>query len=70
MTDRKYRVWLDSGANIHSCHSQIINLSDIGFTAEEFDALTPDEQEQEMRMVAFEKSDWGFTPVDDGEDEE
>lgn len=68
MSDRKYKVWLDSGANHQSCNSQIISLSDIGLTAEEFDAMTTKEQEDAMRDVAFAKADWGFTPVGDGED--
>jgi len=61
---RKYRVWLDSGANIHSKYETEVCLANIGYTDEEWDALTEGEQEDEMREVAFRRMDWGYEPIE------
>jgi hypothetical protein len=65
---KKIRVWLDSGANIHSCRSQVIDLEDIGISDEEWAAMPEEKRAEEMRQIAFEQSDWGFTEVE-GEDD-
>ncbi len=66
---KKIKVWLDSGANIHSCRKQIVDLADIGVTDDGWDAMTDDQKEAEMREIAFEQSDWGFCEVDsEGDD--
>lgn len=57
---RKFKVWLDSGANIHSSREQIVSLDDIGCTDEEWDELSEDQREELMREVAFDQADWGF----------
>ena len=61
---RKFKVWLDSGANIHSSYEQVISLDDIGYDDESWDDLSEDEKESEMREVAFERSDWGFVEIE------
>lgn len=61
---RKFKVWLDSGANIHSCREQTIDLDDIGIDGDEWDEMSDDEKEEVMRDVAFDRSEWGFREVD------
>lgn len=60
---KKFKVWLDSGANHESCKEQIVSLEEIGISDAQWDAMTDDEKEAEMREVAFDSSDWGFTEI-------
>jgi len=62
---RKFKVWLDSGANIHSSYEQVVTLDDLGYTDEEWDQLSDDERENEMRELAWERADWGYHEVTD-----
>lgn len=62
---RKFRVWLDSGANIHSMKEDVISLEELGYTNEEWDALTEDKQDDVMREVAFDRSDWGYMEIEE-----
>ena len=64
-TTRKFEVWLDSGANIHSSYKQVVSLEDVGFTSKEWDAMAEKEQEEFMREIAFERSDWGYSEITD-----
>lgn len=57
---RTFKVWLDSGANIHSRYEAEVSLDDLGLTSEEFDALSDDEIDEAFREFAFAKSDWGW----------
>lgn len=66
--DRKFKVWLDSGANIHSCRQQVITLPEIGLTPEEWDAFTDEEKDEVMKEVAWDRSDWGFVEVTEGDE--
>lgn len=61
---KKFKVWLDSGANIHSKLEQEISLDDIGYTDAEWDELSDDDKEKEMREIAFYRADWGFDEID------
>ena len=61
---KKFKVWLDSGANCESCREQIIDLNDFGISDDEWGAMTEEEQEEVMRDVAFDRSDWGFAEID------
>lgn len=54
------KVWLDSGANIHSCNRQELTWEELGITEEEWDAKSEDEQEEIAKDIAFSYSDWGF----------
>ena len=63
MTSRKFKVWLDSGANNQSCRTQTVTLEEIGFTSEEWDALEESERDVAMREIAFEHSEWGYTEL-------
>jgi len=69
MSERKFKVWLDSGANAFSCREDLITLSELGITSEKWDAMTDDQKEAEMREIAFQQSDWGFAEVTNDEDE-
>lgn len=67
---RKFDVWLDSGANAHSCKKETVSLDDLGISDSEWDEMTEDERDAVMREVAFDRSDWGYTelpPTEEGE---
>ncbi len=59
----KLKIWLDSGANIHSCKEQILDFEDLGLTEEEWDASSEQEKEEMTKEIAFESLDWGFKKV-------
>lgn len=61
---KKFKVWLDSGANHDSCLEQVVSLDDLGISDEKWCSMSEDEREKEMREVAFERSDWGFTEIE------
>jgi hypothetical protein len=57
----KIKVWLNSGANIHSTKTTIIDLEkDLGIFDNEWRDMPEKEQEEIMREIAFEGSDWGY----------
>lgn len=63
---RKFKVWLDSGANAFSCYEQKIDLEeDLGFSSEEWDALSEKEKDEAMKEVAWERMDWGYAEEED-----
>lgn len=61
--ERKFKVWLDSGANAFSTYEVEIELDDLGLTSDEWDELTLPEQEEVMKDVAWERMDWGFEEI-------
>lgn len=60
---RKFEIWLDSGANIHSCKKTVVTLGDLGLSENEWDEMDQDEKEENMRDVAFETLDWGWKEI-------
>jgi hypothetical protein len=52
-----------SGANVHSCRKEVVDLDDLGISEEEWEAMTDEQQSQIMYDVAFGQADWGFTEV-------
>lgn len=60
----KLRIWLDSGANIHSKREVITSPDELGLTDEEWREMSEDEKEVMMRDVAFEQSDWGWREIE------
>ena len=60
---KKFKVWLDSGANAHSCRKVIIELSKCGISDEDFDEMSDDEKEEFFRDIAFQWSDWGWEEI-------
>lgn len=61
---KTFEIWLDSGANIHSCYKQEISLEELGMTDEEWDAMSDEERDEMMREIAFDRSDWGYREID------
>jgi hypothetical protein len=43
-----FKVWLDSGANIHSNRSVIISLEELGYTDEEWEAMSEVYQKRKL----------------------
>ena len=62
---KKFKVWLDSGANIHSEYSVKISLDDIGISDEEWDEMLDDERDEVMRDIAFDRAGWGYREIND-----
>jgi len=56
----KFKVWCDSGANIHSKIEYEVDLDDLGFTEEEWNESSEDTKNDAMREIAFERLDWGY----------
>lgn len=61
---KKFKVWLDSGANIHSCRKLTISLDDIGLSDEDFEGMSEAEKEEMFRDIAFQNSDWGWEEIE------
>lgn len=61
---RIFKVWLDSGANIHSSYSVTINLEELGYSDAEWDEMPELDKEEIMREVAFEQSEWGWMEIE------
>lgn len=57
-------VWLDSGANIHSCNRQFLTWDELGISEEEYDAMDDDAKVEFCKDVAFEDVEWGFNKAD------
>ena len=62
---RRFKVWLDSGANHASCREDEISLDDFGMSSDEWDALSDKEKEDLMRDFAWEYMDWGFAEIEE-----
>ncbi|EAC0960197.1 hypothetical protein YP94_004757 [Salmonella enterica subsp. enterica] len=62
---RKFKVWLDSGANIHSCYKQGIDIEeDLGISDDEWDSYSEGDKDEIMKDVAWERMDWGFEEIE------
>ena len=61
---RKFRVWLDSGANHTSKYEEVIDIEDIGYSNTAWDALSEERKEDEMREIAWSRMDWGFEEIE------
>lgn len=64
---RKFKVWCDSGANIHSNREQMIDLEILG-VEDEWDSMTDDQRDEVMKDVAWDRLDWGYQEI--GKDDE
>lgn len=60
---KKFKVWLNSGANAYSEYATEVTTEDIGASDEEWDAMSEQEKESVMREIAFERSEWGFKEI-------
>ncbi|MBE8365834.1 DUF7167 family protein, partial [Leptospira borgpetersenii] len=47
---RKFKVWLDSGANIHSRYEQVVDLEDdLGISDEEWEKMDDEGKNEVMK---------------------
>ena len=61
---KKFKVWLDSGANAHSRCEQFVDLeSEYGITDEEWKGFSETEKEEVMRDIAFSTMSWGYGEI-------
>lgn len=60
---KKFKVWLNSGANAYSEYSTEVTTEDIGANDEEWDDMSEEDKEYIMREIAFEQSEWGFKEI-------
>lgn len=61
---RKFKFYLDSGANIHSKYEQVVELDDIGLDEEEWDGMTTEEKDEVMKEIAWERMEWGYIEIE------
>lgn len=61
----KLKIWCDSGANIHSCRKETVTVEELGYTDEEWNDLSEQDQEEAAKDVAFAQLDWGFVECND-----
>jgi hypothetical protein len=55
MSNITIKVWLDSGANIHSCYKTEFEIDKA-----EWDAMSEEEKEECAKEYAFDHMDWGW----------
>ena len=60
----KIKGYIDSGANIHSCRTEIVTPEELGITEEEWKAMSEEEKEELVKPIAFEQLDWGWEDID------
>lgn len=61
---KRFKVYLDSGANIHSKYEQVVELDDIGLTDEEWNEMTENQRDEVMKEVAWERMEWGYDEIE------
>lgn len=61
---RKFKVYLDSGANIHSKYETEVDLEDFDIESDEWDDMSEEEQQEIMREVAWERAEWGWEEIE------
>ncbi|NUU68165.1 hypothetical protein HQN64_18945 [Enterobacteriaceae bacterium BIT-l23] len=62
---RKFKVWLDSGANIESRYEDEVDLDFLGVSSEEWENMNERERDELMKDVAWERMDWGYKEITD-----
>jgi len=60
---KKFKVWLDSGANHQSCYEQEVTLDDMGVTDAEWESWDEDKRDEEMKQIAWDRMDWGYSEI-------
>lgn len=60
---KKFKVWLDSGANHVSRREQEVTLDEFNISDAEWDSMTEEQREDVMRDVAWDRMDWGYAEV-------
>jgi hypothetical protein len=59
----KLRIWCDSGANAHSKRVEIIDITELAITADEWAKMSDDDKEAAAKEVAFQQLDWGYEEI-------
>lgn len=62
---RRFKVFNDSGANIHSKYETTTSLEELGIEEAVWDGMTEEERDEAMRDVAFQQAGWGYFEVDE-----
>lgn len=63
------RLWVDSGANIYSKCSETMSVEDLGYTDEEWDAMTEDQKYKVAETWAWENGlEIGYRELEDDDD--
>jgi len=61
----KIKVWCDSGANIHSCREDVLDLEeDLGYTLEEWKEMSEDKKWEVANEWANDRLDIGYQEID------
>ena len=60
---KKFKVWLDSGANHASCREQTVTLEELNISEAEWESMTEEDQEEIMKQIAWDRMDWGYAEV-------
>jgi len=55
MTTKTIKVWLDSGANIHSCYRAEFEVD-----ANDWDAMSDEQKDEVAKEYAWDRMDWGW----------
>ncbi|CAH3351425.1 hypothetical protein AI2602V1_3522 [Citrobacter freundii] len=61
---KRFKVYLDSGANIHSKYEQVVELDDIGLTDEEWNEMTEKQRDEVMKEVVWGRMEWGYDEIE------
>lgn len=61
---KRFKVYLDSGANIHSKYEQVVELDDIDLTDEEWNEMTEKQRDEVMKEIAWERMEWGYDEIE------
>jgi hypothetical protein len=56
----RLKFWCNNHANIHSERSDTFELSDFGYTEEEWNSQTEEEKQKHVEDWAMERFDFGF----------
>ena len=62
---KRFKVFLDSGANIHSKHQTTTSLEELGIEEDVWNGMTEEQRDEVMRDVAFQQAEWGYFEVDE-----
>lgn len=60
----KVKLYCDSGANIHSCREEEVDLEDWGISDEEWSEMSDEEKSKVAEEWAYERLEIGFEEID------
>lgn len=66
MSKKKVKVWLDTGASIHSAFREELSVEEFGFTEEEWNGMDEGDQFDIVTDMCI-GFDWGVVFVDEEE---